>query len=31
MKITVVGAIAVLAALVAVVLLLQYLDRKQSN
>jgi hypothetical protein len=30
MKITVVGAIAVLAAIVAVVLLLHYLDRKQA-
>jgi len=31
MKITVVGAIAVLAAIVAVVLLLHYLDRKQAS
>lgn len=31
MKITVVGAIAVVAAVVAVVLLLHYLDRKQPS
>ena len=31
MKITVIGAIAILAAIVAVVLLLHYLDRKQPS